>query len=279
VFFSLRKDILVFFSSSDLALIAKADCKSIYDHPMVRMCVDLKFNLFGNLLFLLIFCCQSIYVALYTGIALSSPTPANQGTNYYQMVNYSCIDLCLILANNPINPAQNQSSIRALRFILLIVSGLALFKEFYQVLTQRDKYFRRFYINVIELHMYVSAIIYSVDINECTRQTGIRCATQWMTGGIGLISLWTSLLLFVMNGLKFGKYGLLFITVYKTFLKFIAVYIFIWIGYILAFYMICKDILDQFHFFNFVPKLLAMFIGMCFMVFIKKKKRDLFYLS
>jgi hypothetical protein len=95
-------------------------------------------------------------VALYTGIALGSPTPANQGTNYYQMINYSCIDLCLILANDPINPAQNESSLRALRFILLIVSGLALFKEFYQVLTQRDKYFRRFYINCIELHMYVS---------------------------------------------------------------------------------------------------------------------------
>ncbi|CAF1666415.1 unnamed protein product [Adineta ricciae] len=39
------------------------------------------------------------------------------------------------------------------------------------------------------------------------------------------------------------------------------VYIFIWVGYILAFYMICKDIMEQFLPFNFVPKLLAMFIG------------------
>jgi hypothetical protein len=101
-----------------------------------------------------------------------------------------------------------------------------------------------------------------VDINECTRQTGVRCSTQWMTGGIGLLSVWTSLLLVVMNGIKFGKHGLLFITVYGTFLKLIAFYIFIWIGYILAFYMICKDILDQFRFFNFVVKLSAMFIGM-----------------
>ncbi len=35
----------------------------------------------------------------------------------------------------------------------------------------------------------------------------------------------------------------------------------IWIGYILAFYMLCKDIMGQFRFFNFVPKLLVMFIG------------------
>ena len=82
-----------------------------------------------------------------------------------------------------------------------------------------------------------------------------------MAGGIGLLSVWTSLLLVVMNGIKFGKHGLLFITVFVTFLKFIAVYFMIWIGYILAFYMLCKDIMDQFRFFNFVPKLLVMFIG------------------
>ncbi|CAF3525034.1 unnamed protein product [Rotaria sp. Silwood1] len=116
-------------------------------------------------------------------------------------------------------------------------------------------------IRIREQHKSVSAIIYSVDVNECTRQTGIRCSAQWMAGGIGLISVWTSLLLIVMNGIKFGKHGLLFITVFVTFLKFIAVYFMIWIGYILAFYMLCKDIMEQFQFFNFVPKLLVMFVG------------------
>jgi len=140
----------------NLALIAKADSKALYDHRLVRLCVDLKFNLFGNILYLLILCCQSIYVALYTGIALGSPTPADQGTNYYQMVNYSCFDLCITLANNPQNPATDNSPLRALRLILLILSGFALLKELFQVLTQREKYFRRFYINLIELHMYVS---------------------------------------------------------------------------------------------------------------------------
>ncbi|UJR20085.1 hypothetical protein I4U23_023217 [Adineta vaga] len=244
-----------------LALIAKANCKAIYDHQFVRMCVDLKFNLFGNFLYFFILGCQLFYVTLYTGVTLGSPTPANQGTNYYQTMNYSCHDLCIKLVNDSNNPAQNQPGMHTLRLILLIISCLGLIKEFYQMFTQREKYFHRFYINLIELHIYVSAIIYSADIDECTRQTGIRCSTQWMTGGIGLLSVWTSLLLVVMNGIKFGKYGLLFITVFTTFLKFIAVYIFIWIGYILAFYMICKDIMEQFLPFNFIPKLLVMFIG------------------
>jgi hypothetical protein len=103
-------------------------------------------------------------VALYTSIALASPTPADQNTNYYQMVNYSCNDLCLTLANDPTNPAQDRPSIRAFRFILLILSGLGLFKEFHQVFTQREKYFHRFYINLIELHMHVS--IFLNRINE-----------------------------------------------------------------------------------------------------------------
>ncbi|CAF3890334.1 unnamed protein product [Adineta steineri] len=244
-----------------LTLIAKANSKIIYDHQLVRTCVELKFHLFGNFLYFLILGFQSLYVALYTGITLGSPTPTNQGTNYYQMANYSCNALCTTLINDPIHPARDQPAIRVFRFILLIISCLGLLKEFYQMFTQREKYFHRFYINLIELHIYVSAIIYSVDINECTRQTGIRCSAQWMTGGIGLLSVWTSLLLVFMNGIKFGKYGLLFITVFTTFLKFIAVYIFIWIGYILAFYMLCKDIMEQFLPFNFIPKLLVMFIG------------------
>ncbi|CAF3350731.1 unnamed protein product, partial [Rotaria sp. Silwood2] len=199
-----------------LTLIAKADFKDVYDHRLVRLCVDLKFNLFGNFLYFIILCCQSTFVALYTGTVLGSPTPADQGTNYYQMANYSCFDLCVTLANDPQKPARNSP---------------------------------------------ISAIMYSVDVNECTRETGIRCSVQWMAGGIGLLSVWTSLLLVFMNGVKFGKHGLLFITVYGTFLKFIAVYFLIWIGYILAFYMICKDILAQFHFLNFIPKLLVMFVG------------------
>jgi hypothetical protein len=79
------------------------------------------------------------------------------------MVNYSCYDLCLKLANDPITPATDKAALRALRLILLILSGFALLKEFFQVLTQREKYFRRFYINLIELHMYVSIHLNPID--------------------------------------------------------------------------------------------------------------------
>ncbi len=64
-----------------------------------------------------------------------------------------------------------------------------------------------------------------------------------------------------MQGIKFGKHGLLFITVLLSFLKLIFYYIFIWIGYYLALYVLLKDVLPQFTSFYFIPKLLVMFIG------------------
>jgi len=64
-----------------------------------------------------------------------------------------------------------------------------------------------------------------------------------------------------MQGIKFGKHGLLFITVLLSFLKLISYYIFIWIGYYLALYVLLKDMFPQFTSFYFIPKLLVMFIG------------------
>jgi hypothetical protein len=143
-----------------LALVTQANCNAVYDHPLVRTCVDLKFSLFGNFLYFLIFCCLSSYVALYTGIALGSPTPAAQGSSYYIMYNYSCTDLCLTLVNDPANPLQDHSLLRALRFILLIISALAILKQFYQIINLRGRSFRELYIDLVELHMYVSIDLY-----------------------------------------------------------------------------------------------------------------------
>ncbi|CAF1528294.1 unnamed protein product [Didymodactylos carnosus] len=147
------------FSSDDwleqhpLRLIAKADCKDVYDHRIVRMCVDLKFNLFGNFLYFIILCSQLLYVTLYTGITLGSPTPAQQGTSYYKLVNYTCSQMCYMLANDVQSPLKSNDYLRALRFTLLLFSCLALLKEFFQIFTQREKYFGRFFINLIELHI------------------------------------------------------------------------------------------------------------------------------
>jgi hypothetical protein len=141
-----------------------------------------------------------------------------------------------------------------LRFLLLCFSCLALLKELIQVCSQREKYLRDIFINFLEVQTYVCAILFSIDLNHCTQHTGLRCKWQWEGG---------ALLLFVfMYSLKIGKYGLLFVSVFLTFLKFCLIYVFIWIGYIIAFHMVFIHKKPQFTSIVYaIPKTLAMLTG------------------
>ncbi|CAF0896794.1 unnamed protein product [Adineta steineri] len=246
-----------------LRKIAKISHKSLDDHLIIRLCVDLKYQLFGNILYLFVIIGQFLYVILYTIVIIFSSTISIENFNYYSYLDNTCNELCFKLINNKTNHKfiYDKSTLRIFRTILLIISFLNLIKEAFQLITQKNKYFQKFFINLLEIHMYISGIIYGIDLNECTRQTGIRCYRQWQIGAIGLLSVWTSLLLVLMKGIKCGKHGLLFITVLLTFLKFIFYYIFIWIGFYLAFYILLKDIFPQFNSLYLIAKLLVMFSG------------------
>ena len=146
--------------------------------------------------------------------------------------------------------------------MLLFCSCVALLKEFFQLLNQREKYFRDIFINFLEVFAYVCGILFSIDLNYCTQDTGLRCKWQWESGALGITSVWTLLLFVVMNSLKIGKYGLLFVNVFLTFLKFCLIYVFIWIGYIIAFHMLFIHKRPQFTYLSYAaPRTLAMLTG------------------
>ncbi|CAF3499684.1 unnamed protein product [Rotaria sp. Silwood1] len=242
-----------------LSLIAEANHAPVYDHDVVKICVDLKFQLFGNFLYLLILCAQVSFVCLYTGVALGSPIPPH---SYYDVSNITCKQICYRLTSDINNPLPRNVLLHFLRILLLICSGIALLKEFFQLITQREKYLRGFFVNFLELHTYVCAILFAIDLNNCTQLTGLRCKWQWEAGALGMASVWTLLLLVFMNALKIGKYGLLFVSVFLTFLKFCLIYVFIWIGYIIAFHMLFVHKKPQFtSIFYSIPKTLAMLTG------------------
>jgi hypothetical protein len=156
----------------------------------------------------------------------------------------------------------DNSFLGVLRYLLLFCSCFALLKEIFQVLSQREKYFRDMFINCLEVQTYICALIFSIDLNHCTQYTGLRCKWQWEGGALGIASVWTLLLFVFMNSLKIGKYGLLFVSVFLTFLKFCLIYVFIWIGYIIAFHMMFIHKKPQFtYLFYAVPKTLAMLTG------------------
>jgi len=98
-----------------LSLIAEANHAPVYDHDVVKICVDLKFQLFGNFLYLLILCAQIFFVCLYTGVAIASPTPPR---SYYDSINITCKQLCESLTKDPIDPLPGNVLLRKNIFLL-----------------------------------------------------------------------------------------------------------------------------------------------------------------
>ena len=107
------------FASSDwlkqhpLSLIVEANHAPVYDHDVVKICVDLKFQLFGNFLYLLILCAQILFVFLYTGVALTSPTPPR---SYYDTSNFTCIELCQNLTSDIHDPLPGNAALRKILY-------------------------------------------------------------------------------------------------------------------------------------------------------------------
>ncbi|UJR10056.1 hypothetical protein I4U23_014278 [Adineta vaga] len=190
-----------------LSLIVEANHAPVYDHDVVKICVDLKFQLFGNFLYLLILCAQIAFVFLYTGVALASPTPPR---SYYDTSNYTCIQLCQNLTNDIHDRLPGNLLLLCLRYLLLLCSCIALLKELFQLINQREKYFRDIFINFLEVFAYICGVLFSIDLNSCSQSTGLRCKWQWESGALGITSVWTLLLFVLMNSMKIGKYGLLF---------------------------------------------------------------------
>ena len=92
-----------------LSLIAEANHAPVYDHDIVKMCVDLKFQLFGNFLYLLILCAQVFFVCLYTGTTLGSPIPPK---SYYYWANVTCKQLCQSFEADTNEPLTNHVFLR-----------------------------------------------------------------------------------------------------------------------------------------------------------------------
>ncbi|CAF3706336.1 unnamed protein product [Rotaria sp. Silwood1] len=247
-----------------LNLISECDYTPLYDHPLVITSVDSKTNLFGNNLSLFIILFQTLYVALYTGVTIITRTPKYYHYSYVYFENDTCIYMCNILTNTTSHFDYSNHGTFILyifRLILLLCSCIALLKEFIQILTQRERYFRAFFLNILEVLTYSCGVIFTIDTNICSKYSSIRCKYQYDFGALGVASVWTILLLAFVNSLKLGKYGLLLITIILTFIKFCFIYIFIWIGYLFAFHMLLTENPSFETVLTSIPRMVAMLTG------------------
>ncbi|CAF4464988.1 unnamed protein product [Rotaria socialis] len=125
-----------------LSLTAEVNHAPVYHHDIVKICVDLKFLLFGNFLYLLILLAQISFVCLHTGVALSSSTPPH---SYYDVSDITCKQLCEKLIYDQKHSLKSNGLRQFLRALLLICSIIVLLKELLKLVTQREKYLRGFF--------------------------------------------------------------------------------------------------------------------------------------
>ncbi|CAF2604849.1 unnamed protein product [Rotaria sp. Silwood2] len=200
-----------------LNLISECDYAPLYDHRLVITSVDSKANIFRNILSFFIILFQTLYVALYTGVIIVTRTPKYYNHSYVDLENDTCIYMCNVLTNTTYHFDYSNHGTFILyifRLILLICSCIALLKEFIQILTQRERYFREFFLNLLEILTDSCGVIFAIDTNICSKYSSIRCKYQYDFGALGVACVWTTLLLAFVNSLKLGKYGLLFITIF-----------------------------------------------------------------
>ena len=148
-----------------LHLICKCDYGPIYDHPLILAAVDSKAELFGNVLYLFMLIFQALYVALYTGVTIITRTPKYYNSDYVEFENDTCSEMCQTVTNITEHFDYTHTGASVLyifRFILLVYSCVALLKEFIQLATQRRKYFRVFFLNLLEILTYTCGIIFSI---------------------------------------------------------------------------------------------------------------------
>jgi hypothetical protein len=148
-----------------LNLIAECDYAPIYDHPLIITTVDSKADLFGNILYLFILLLQTLYVALYTGVTIVTRTPKYYERTYVEFENDTCIQMCNVLINTTHHSDDAYHGTFVLyifRFLLFICSCVALLKEFIQIFTQRGRYFRAIFLNLLEILTYTCGIIFAM---------------------------------------------------------------------------------------------------------------------
>ncbi|KAF8564346.1 hypothetical protein P879_02573 [Paragonimus westermani] len=145
------------------------------------------------------------------------------------------------------------------KYGLMVLAVLNLIKEFAQLKRSKLAYFNL--ENLIEVSIYVLAILTTVDTNRCMRVTGLREHWQWQTGTTGLTLAWVNLLLFIQHSSRIGIYVGMFTLVFRNLCELLVVFSPFIVAFMLAFHLL---LFNQFEFMNIgnaFSKIIAMIAG------------------
>lgn len=128
----------------------------------------------------------------------------------------------------------------AVPYIVVVFAVLHLAKEFYQIYTQRLRYFTE-WTNFLEWALYLTAFLFVLPY--VTDDTGLRQNFEiyWQMGTFSIFFGYVNLIL-IVEPIKFlGLYVTMFLEVMKTVLKVLLLFVMFTLAFAMAFYILLKE--------------------------------------
>ncbi|KAF8571182.1 hypothetical protein P879_06172 [Paragonimus westermani] len=235
-----------------IKLMLEYDRDDLLNHPLVIALLALKWSrlclfYYGHL------AVYALFLALFTSFMLQTKPPYT----LYTGKGFQTREICELMQNASIKAYSLHIGVPKYGVMILAIVNLLL--ELTQLIRSRRKYFDL--DNLLEVSIFVLALVTTVDTNWCMRETGVREKWQWGTGTTGVFLAWMYLLLFVRKGPLFGIFVIMFVVVMETFAKFLVVFSPFLFAFALSFHALLANQIAFRDVRNSVIKTFAMGIG------------------
>ncbi|XP_076812155.1 uncharacterized protein LOC143459076 isoform X2 [Clavelina lepadiformis] len=253
------KDSTMLMKNHPLYVMVKSRRVTLMRHPLVISLLNHKWRAYGRTVYYTNLLIYVIFMAVLNSYMLTVPPPfainADESNDTCAVVRAEAQGIWGATC-----PPRYAEWRPIAGIIILALAIYSLVKEAYQLLTQRSSYFTNI-TNLVELSLYVLAILLVIDVTTFGSNTGIREAWQWQCGSAALFFSWIGLLLFIQNFPRFGIYVLMFSDVMKTFISFFAVFALFILGFAFSFHVLLQNQYAFNQWWNSIVKTFVMMIG------------------
>ncbi|CAJ0959300.1 unnamed protein product, partial [Mesorhabditis belari] len=220
-----------------LKLMANSERIQLLSHPLVVALLKYKWNHLGRYVYYSASFVYLIFLISLTTFLALIPAPFNvkmpdgNGTlmDVMDHLKTTCDQI-----DNYYTPLAHFC-----KTIVVLLAAAQIIKEMYQLWTRRWAYLS--VENLLEIFIYVSALITMIDWSPCTEHSAIRLNWQWMLATLGTFIAWINLLLLIRKLPRFGIFVLMFFDVFKTFSKFAIIFILFILAFSVTFFLMMQN--------------------------------------
>ncbi|XP_071500366.1 uncharacterized protein [Diadema antillarum] len=223
-----------------LNIMVSAERSNLLAHPLVASLLNYKWNKVVRFFFWASLVSYLIFVAMLTSYVLVIPpsyyvrfTNATDGVTWFANGEERWI--------GEFREATLFFFGRIGDWVVFVLAVINVIRELVQLYFQRRSYFT--FGNMIEWALYILAILLVLPLSRIQYHNGIsiRLDWQWQCGAVAVFLAWINLILFIRRFSVLGIYVIMFIDIFRTFMKFVLVLILFIVAFALAFYTLLMN--------------------------------------